>query len=90
MKRMVTSLMKLGYVNNYDKNRYLEKFPKAAVYIYGSKVCELIQINAATSYICTHIPVNIDSKCVYIDSKCVPVFAHADEGSRLLPVSSRP
>ena len=28
---IVTSLMLLGYVNNYDKNHYLEKFPKAAV-----------------------------------------------------------
>ena len=28
---MVTNLTQLGYVNNYDKNRYLEKFSKAAV-----------------------------------------------------------
>ena len=26
IKRMVTNLTQLGYVNNYDKNRYLEKF----------------------------------------------------------------
>ena len=30
---MVTNLTQLGYVNNYDKNRYLEKISKAAVYI---------------------------------------------------------
>ena len=28
---MVTNLTQLGYVNNYDKNRFLEKFSKAAV-----------------------------------------------------------
>ena len=28
---MVTDLTQLGYVNNYDKNRYLEIFSKAAV-----------------------------------------------------------
>ena len=27
---MVTILTQLGYVNNYDKNRYLEKISKAA------------------------------------------------------------
>ena len=32
IKRMVTNLTQLGYVNNYDKNRYLENFSKAAVY----------------------------------------------------------
>ena len=31
IKRMVTNLTQLGYVNNYDKNRYLEKILKAAV-----------------------------------------------------------
>ena len=31
IKRMVTNLTQLGYVNNYDKNRYLEIFSKAAV-----------------------------------------------------------
>ena len=31
IKRMVTNLPQLGYVNNYDKNRYLEKISKAAV-----------------------------------------------------------
>ena len=31
IKRMATNLTQLGYVNNYDKNRYLEKFSKAAV-----------------------------------------------------------
>ena len=30
---MVTKLIQLGYVNNYDKNRYLEKISKAAVYV---------------------------------------------------------
>ena len=30
--RMVTNLIQLGYVINYDKNRYLEKFSKATVY----------------------------------------------------------
>ena len=34
IKRMVTNLTQLGYVNNYDKNRYLENFSKAAVYMY--------------------------------------------------------
>ena len=36
IKRMVNYLTQLGYVNNYDKNRYLENFSKAAVYIEGS------------------------------------------------------
>ena len=31
IKRMVTILTQLGYVNNYDKKRYLENFSKAAV-----------------------------------------------------------
>ena len=31
IKRMVINLTQLGYVNNYDKNRNLEKFSKAAV-----------------------------------------------------------
>ena len=34
IKRMVTYLTQLGYVNNYDKTRYLENFSKAAVYVY--------------------------------------------------------
>ena len=29
---MVTNLTQLAYVNNYDKNRYLKIFSKAAVY----------------------------------------------------------
>ena len=33
IKRMVTNLTQLGYVNIYDKNRFLEKFSKAAVVI---------------------------------------------------------
>ena len=32
IKRMVTNLTQPGYVNNYDKNRYLEKISKAAVH----------------------------------------------------------
>ena len=32
IKCMVTNLIQLGYVNNYEKNRYLENFSKAAVY----------------------------------------------------------
>ena len=31
IKRMVNNLTQRGYVNNYDKNRYLEIFSKAAV-----------------------------------------------------------
>ena len=31
VKHMVINLIQLGYVNNYDKNRYLEKISKAAV-----------------------------------------------------------
>ena len=31
IKRTVTNLTQLGYVNNYDKKRYLENFSKAAV-----------------------------------------------------------
>ena len=31
IKRLVNKLTQLGYVNNYDKNRYLENFSKAAV-----------------------------------------------------------
>ena len=33
IKRMITYLTQLGYVNNYDKNRYLEKFSKAAEHV---------------------------------------------------------
>ena len=33
IKRIVTYLTQLGYVNNYDKNRYLENVSKAAVNI---------------------------------------------------------
>ena len=32
IKCMVTYLTQLGYVNNYDKNRYLEKLKEAAVH----------------------------------------------------------
>ena len=31
IKRMVTNLTQLGYVNYYDENRYIEIFSKAAV-----------------------------------------------------------
>ena len=31
IKRMVNNLTQLGYVNNYDKHRYLENFSKVAV-----------------------------------------------------------
>ena len=31
IKLMVNNLTQMGYVNNYDKNRYLENFSKAAV-----------------------------------------------------------
>ena len=44
IKRMVTNLTQLGYVNNYDKNRYLEKNSKAAVYA-----------NSGVSHNATHI-----------------------------------
>ena len=33
IKRMLIKLTPLGYVNNYNKNRYLENFSKAAVYL---------------------------------------------------------
>ena len=33
IKRIVTDSTQLEYVNNYDKNRYLENVSKAAVYI---------------------------------------------------------
>ena len=33
IKRMVNNLTQLGCVNNYDKNRYLENFSKAAVHV---------------------------------------------------------
>ena len=36
IKCMVTDLTQQEYVNNYDKNRYLEKISKAAVYLYGT------------------------------------------------------
>ena len=36
---MVTNLTQLGYVNNYDKNRYLEKFYEAAVHITQNIPC---------------------------------------------------
>ena len=32
IKRMVTNLTQLGYVNNYDKNHYLENFWKTPVF----------------------------------------------------------
>ena len=31
IKRMVTNLTQLGYLNNYDKNHCLENFSKAAI-----------------------------------------------------------
>ena len=37
-KRMVIKLILLGYVNNYDKNRYLEKNSKAAVHREEGKI----------------------------------------------------
>ena len=43
IKCMVTSLMLLGYVNNYDKNRYPEKFPKAAVYHIQLILCIIFE-----------------------------------------------
>ena len=39
IKRMVNNLTQLGYVNNYDKSCYLEKFSKAAVCMYVLSVC---------------------------------------------------
>ena len=38
IKRMVTNLTQLGYVNSYDKNRYPEKFSKADVQQYFKAV----------------------------------------------------
>ena len=38
IKPMVTNLTQLGYVNNYDKNRYLEKFSKAAVHVEARSI----------------------------------------------------
>ena len=38
IKHTVTNLTQLVYVNNYDKNRYLEKFSKAAVQQYFTAV----------------------------------------------------
>ena len=34
IQRMVTNLTQMGYVNNYDKNRYLEFLSKAAVHCF--------------------------------------------------------
>ena len=42
IKRMVTNLTQLGYVNNYDENRYPENFSKAAVQQYFTAVKLLI------------------------------------------------
>ena len=41
IKCMVTNLTQLGYVNNYDKNRYLEKFSKAAVHMYMTTIFKI-------------------------------------------------
>ena len=49
INRMVPSLMKLGYVNNYDKNLYLEKLPKAAVCTYAFLFLILIIVHNAVS-----------------------------------------
>ena len=38
IKCMVTNLTQLGYVNNYDKNRYLENLYEAAVYTHRQKL----------------------------------------------------
>ena len=38
IKRMVTNITQLVCVNNYDKNRYLEFFSKAAVSLWELKV----------------------------------------------------
>ena len=36
IKRTVNNLTQLGSVNNYDKNRYLEKNSEAAVYVVAT------------------------------------------------------
>ena len=36
IKRMVTNLTQLGYVNNNDKNRYLEIFFRKQLYILAT------------------------------------------------------
>ena len=42
LKRMVTNLTQLGYVNNYDKNRFLEIFESSCILI---KFCIHMHVN---------------------------------------------
>ena len=53
IKRNVNNLTQLGYVNNYDKNRYLEKFSKAAVFLYVTCATNLHNTYCQAS-MCTH------------------------------------
>ena len=50
IKRMVFNLTQLGYVNNYDKNRYLENFSKAAVF-YAEINKIVLQLSSNTPYL---------------------------------------
>ena len=45
IKNMVIKLFPLGYVNNFDRNHYLERFSKAAVHLHRFK-----PLNTQSSY----------------------------------------
>ena len=47
IKRMVTNLTQLVYVNNYDKNRYLENYRKqlyTSVFSRSSFICDKVHV----------------------------------------------
>ena len=47
---MVNNLTQLGYVNNYDKNCYLEKISKAAVDLVNDNVYTKIGLNQSICF----------------------------------------
>ena len=55
IKRMVTKFIPPWYVNNYDKNRYLEKLSKAAVYvIFDTAYLDNLQFSLFNNGIVAH------------------------------------
>ena len=62
IKRMVTNLTQLGYVNKYDKNRYLENFSKAAVCLVSNHNKILFDL----LYLCTDMQISVIESCTFI------------------------
>ena len=68
IKRMVTNLTQLGYVNNYDKNRYLENFSKAAVHWNALWYMKKLSLYINIGYFLKHF--------VYILQLCIGQLNH--------------